>query len=775
MGAGRKKKTLTLKEKPQPSNTVNCSVSARNLRKSDLGSIIFGCKHNTIAECYSQLLFGLPGSHFAYVKNIRPGMPLFLFNYSDRKLHGIFEAVSAGQMNIDPYAWTGDGATSTPYPAQARVRIEKQCQPLKEDQYSPIIADNYYEPRLFWQELDRNQTKNLITLFSLSPVDVSTRHDIARHNTRPSKKQNKAECNTLVRALPKSKTSPFIADVERNTVVASSSTSHQPKTWSSLFKHSTSTETFKEDEDSKTQPSDSTLAHSNLYNMECKSSSMMPCLEGESQNFEALQEDSAMWNEERIRAGSESGEEVSSSSFQEGTIFEALVNDTKQEGEHGDTVVLCENLPRSDGSDMGWDSACATPHMSGEIQPSDAYMCADVTKDVAKVDEEEVSEHSYSSPDNHEEASDRVDSERGCSSEALAVADMESVVAKMIEEIVGLKDSQLKQVQKIGSLEKELVESKAEIQKLKNRCDLLESGLLPQIGHVQEAVIKTIDDTILLVGGFDGCSWLSALDSYSPSQDTMKSLKPMTFPRLYASAATLDGELYVFGGVDAGTWHDTVESYNPTNDQWVSRPSLNQKKGNLAGASLYGKIYAIGGGNGVECYAEVEMLDMNIGRWITTRSMLQKRFAPAAAEINGTLYVVGGYDGRNYLNSVERFDPREHSWTRVGSMSTRRGCHSVAVVNGKLYALGGYNGAEMVPTVEIFDPRLGSWMLGEPMNYARGYSGAAAIGEKICVIGGVNESDKILDTVECYNEGCVWEVTNLKAVGKRCYFSAIVL
>ncbi|KAF7149330.1 hypothetical protein RHSIM_Rhsim03G0148100 [Rhododendron simsii] len=754
MGAGRKKKTLTLKEKPKPSNTVNCSVSARNLRKSDLGGIIFGCKHNTIAECYSQLLFGLPGSHFAYVKNIRPGMPLFLFNYSDRKLHGIFEAVSAGQMNIDPYAWTGDGATSTPYPAQdlidsflsvsqfkARVRIEKRCQPLKEDQYSPIIADNYYEPRIFWQELDRSQTKNLITLFSLSPVDVSTRNDIARHNTRPSKKQNKAERNTLVRALPKSNTSPFIADVERNTVVASSSISHQPKTWSSLFKHSTSTETFKKDEDSKTQPSDLTLAHSNLYKMECESSSMMPCLEGESQNFEALQEDSATWNEERIRAGSESVGEVSSSSFQEGIIFEALVNDTKQEGEHGDTVVLCENLPCSDGSDMGWDSACATPHTSGEIQPSEAYMHANVTKDVAQVDEEEVLEHSYSSPDNHGEASDRVDSEGGCSSEALAVADMESVVAKMIEEIEGLKDSQLKQVQKIGSLEKELVESKAEIQKLKNRCDLLESGLLPQIGHVQEAVIKTIDDTILLVGGFDGCSWLSALDSYSPSQDTMKSLKPMTFPRSYASAATLDGELYVFGGVDAGTWHETVESYNPTNDQWVSRPSLNQKKGSLAGASLYRKIYAIGGGNGVECYSEVEMLDMNIGRWITTRSMLQKRFAPAAAEINGTLYVVGGYDGRNYLK----------------------------------YALGGYNGAEMVPTVEIFDPRLGSWMLGEPMNYARGYSGAAAIGEKIFVIGGVNESDKIFDTVEYYKEGCVWEVTNLKAVGKRCYFSAIVL
>ena len=58
MGAGRKKKTLSLKEKPHPSCTMNYSAPARNLRKRDLGAVIFGCKHNTIGECYSKLLFG---------------------------------------------------------------------------------------------------------------------------------------------------------------------------------------------------------------------------------------------------------------------------------------------------------------------------------------------------------------------------------------------------------------------------------------------------------------------------------------------------------------------------------------------------------------------------------------------------------------------------------------------------------------------------------------------------------------------------------------------
>lgn len=52
------------------------------------------------------------------MKNIRPGLPLFLFNYSDRKLHGVFEAASTGGLNINPNGWTEDGSDYTPFAAQ---------------------------------------------------------------------------------------------------------------------------------------------------------------------------------------------------------------------------------------------------------------------------------------------------------------------------------------------------------------------------------------------------------------------------------------------------------------------------------------------------------------------------------------------------------------------------------------------------------------------------------------------------------------------------------
>ncbi|GJX46766.1 putative development/cell death domain, kelch-type beta propeller containing protein [Tanacetum coccineum] len=105
--------------------TSNFSVSARNMRKSDLGAVIFGCTHNTINECLSIQLFSLPGPHFQYIKNIREGLALFLFNYHDRKLHGIFEAAGPSQINIDRYAWVqkGDNTGYTSFPAHVSFPV----------------------------------------------------------------------------------------------------------------------------------------------------------------------------------------------------------------------------------------------------------------------------------------------------------------------------------------------------------------------------------------------------------------------------------------------------------------------------------------------------------------------------------------------------------------------------------------------------------------------------------------------------------------------------
>ncbi|XP_027767883.1 uncharacterized protein LOC107001590 [Solanum pennellii] len=149
----------------------------RNLPRDQLGGVIFGCKNDTIRECLEKQLVGLPSAHFIYVKNVNPGLPVFLFNYNDKKLHGIFEAASSGQMQINPYAWKKDGDERTRFPAQVQIRVRLHCVPLPEDMFRPIIKDNYFEQHHFWFELDHTQSSKLISqLSSLAYAPSSTTH-----------------------------------------------------------------------------------------------------------------------------------------------------------------------------------------------------------------------------------------------------------------------------------------------------------------------------------------------------------------------------------------------------------------------------------------------------------------------------------------------------------------------------------------------------------------------------------------------------------------------
>ncbi|KAM0051734.1 putative DCD domain-containing protein NRP [Helianthus debilis subsp. tardiflorus] len=620
-------------------------TSNRNLGKNQLGGVIFGATNITFNECLSKQLFGLPKEHLEYVEKIVPGLPLFLFNYTDRKLHGVFEAASHGQKDIDPYAWTVEGKQKTPFAAQVQVRVQSARQPLTETQFKPVILDNYFTQNHFWFELDHAQTNRLLSLFSSQPVSFS------------------------------------------------------------LF----------------------------------------------TTNFPSVPKKA----ENRLK------EKKAYTSFSGKTVSSDTLNDCirKDEEEH-----VCMKL-----KELALNRKFSDPPTARE----DEAARVNVDPHSAAREDDTTVENSTSLME-------------------------DSIIAQLIEKVEDLMAFKTEQTNKIEFLEKKVIfleqnlaEARNEIRYLKDPRIKLESMVGPsEESHTKNGMTSSnafdldkspdtnldgCDDLIFLVGGYDGMSWFSSLDAYSPSNDCIKSRKPMNTARCYAPVSVLNGELYVFGGGTRGVWYDTVESYNPVVNEWTGRPALNAKKGSLAGATLNGKIYAVGGGSDDVFYSAVEMLDLDIGAWIPTRSMLQKRFSLAAAELNGAIYAVGGYDGESYLKSAERFDPREHSWTRIESMNTMRGCPCLVILNEKLYVIGGFDGNDMVPSVEIYDPRRGSWMSGEPMKYPRGFSAAAVVNESIYVFGGLKSGDEINDTVERYKEGQGWESLETKASGRRCFFSAVGL
>ncbi|KAK4377608.1 hypothetical protein RND71_003904 [Anisodus tanguticus] len=611
MGAGRRPQTFVFDSASSLPNQTKHNGGFRYLTKKQLGGVIFGCKDNTMKECILKQLFGLPAPHFSYLKNIDPGLPLFLFNYSNRELHGIFEAESSGEMNINPYAWTSDGSGRTQFPAQVQIRVRLQCQPLPESLFKPIILDNYYTENHFLFELDHVQAGNLISkLSSLAFAPISCMP------------QNTAKWRSIIQGLP----GPG-----------------------------------NREENGHIEPQDK-------------------------ENF----------------ANSLDMDE----NFDGGDIFLCSNGGNQQ------LVAQLDNQAELDDKDLSGDS------INGHAEDSTIAVMTATINDV-KIGQEAFQIAQIMREEKNED-----------SSSDLAV--YPAIITQLLQGIEELKASREEQTHKMCSLEQKLADAEEEIKQLKYRFVMPESSY-PSCQLADETVFEAVDkvqlapESIFLVGGYDGVSWLSTLESYSPSNDVLKSLKPMNSVRSYASVAKLCGELYVFGGRTGRLWFDTVESYSPADNEWTLRSSLNTKKGTLAGATLKDKIFAIGGGNGIDCFSEVEMYDPEVGRWIPTRSMWQKRFSLAAAELNGAFYAVGGYDGSNYM----------------------------------AYAIGGYDGSTMVPSTEIYDPRVGAWMVGEPMEHSRGYSAAVVLKGSIYVIGGVQSDEEVVDVQEASR---FLEKFNLKAM-----------
>lgn len=94
---------------------------------------VFLCNNRTERACLEKKLFGAPKSNWDRVSQVREGDILFLLNYQTNRLHGIFEAVTDGTMDIEPHAFDGY------FSAQVRVRRKMRCPSLDEAALLPLI------------------------------------------------------------------------------------------------------------------------------------------------------------------------------------------------------------------------------------------------------------------------------------------------------------------------------------------------------------------------------------------------------------------------------------------------------------------------------------------------------------------------------------------------------------------------------------------------------------------------------------------------------------
>ncbi|KAK4347496.1 hypothetical protein RND71_033835 [Anisodus tanguticus] len=124
---------------------------------------IFMSNIATKRGCFKHKVFGLPSSMANFVKEVKKGMVLFLFEYERRQLFGVYRAISDGGMNIVPHAFSSSGKQ---FSAQVQFVPIWYCSPLSEYEFRDAIRENYFSARKFHFGLSDEQVHRLLRLFS---------------------------------------------------------------------------------------------------------------------------------------------------------------------------------------------------------------------------------------------------------------------------------------------------------------------------------------------------------------------------------------------------------------------------------------------------------------------------------------------------------------------------------------------------------------------------------------------------------------------------------
>lgn len=215
---------------------------------------------------------------------------------------------------------------------------------------------------------------------------------------------------------------------------------------------------------------------------------------------------------------------------------------------------------------------------------------------------------------------------------------------------------------------------------------------------------------LLMTGGTNGQTTLSAVDIFNPATQTFSPAAPMLLGRdLHTTTLLTNGTVLVTGGFSAqgastGTVND-CEIYYPNTNTWVETTPLNQARDNFT----------------------------------------------ATVMPDGNVVVVGGYQNGSYLNSVEVYYSTSATWSYLAPIPEARALHTAALLsNGKLLVAGGVNGTGVLSTAWIYDPIANSWSAAAGMPYKVHSAGSALLSNGDVLITGGDNGFGELDTALRY-------------------------
>ncbi|KAJ4772114.1 Kelch-like protein 12 [Rhynchospora pubera] len=623
---------------------MSLSDPIRSLRKCDLGGVIFGCTHATIAECHVNQLFGLPSNHINYVRNIEEGLPLFLFNYIDRKMYGLYVAAGPGQLNINPYAWTDGGSEKTPFPAQVAIRIKSSCHPLEEAEYKRVIFDNYYDPLKFFFELDHAQTRSLTALFKPSQNPINLRPPPAIFSLREATK--------------KPQNSRHEKRDEAKDVELRQSDEETISDWEVLAESGSSNSNFNSNESSSNGDTweDKREKGSVLVTVR-KMAASCQSRDPSSSRGVGLVEASTSRESTCLIGGLGSYENgISARHELLQTIWELRKHITDLESKQVESARLTARLR--------------------ETMEQSHNKISSLRSRIRRLESMLQASASSCTPD--PPAASYTQAASSCTSKD---GDNCCPLQLFVEQCLGSDNV----IYLVGG--NNGTKFLPDFDSFSPSLDVL-TPLRSMSSPKSYVAVAALDGIIYVAGGYDG-SWFDTVECYDRTKDEWTLQPSLTCEKGCHSGVSVDGKIYVLGGKNFSDYFSKVDMLDPLLGKWIDYIPMLEQRSTFGAAALNGAIYAVGGYDGTKYLSTGERLDMREPYWKKIPDMKTIRGCHSLAVLNDKLYAVGGYDGETAISSVESYDLRMMRWVMEEPMKCARGYLATAVVGTSLYAIGG--------------------------------------------------------------------------------------
>ncbi|PRW44996.1 ring canal kelch-like protein isoform X2 isoform A [Chlorella sorokiniana] len=616
MGAGRK--TFSYDCDTRNETNYRFEQQQKNLG-NQLGGVIFMCNNSTWHMCMEQQMFGLPQAHWCYVQYVRSGMPLFLYNFQSKQLHGIFKAASDGEWELDPTGWT-DGSKRTPYPCQVRIELYLECPPLPLDTFKPLIRENMLgNTEKFQQELTKKQAAELCALFRsrleggqrTRPASAALNGGLASSSAQPAaraaavppqQQQQPAAAAAPRAAAPAAATAPAAAAAAAVASAAPAATKpalerlgDELVALKGTLRPMIATLAAAKS-DAETRVAGTLQGHLHRFDdlfMQAQKERAQAV--AQVQKLEALQQENASLRQQ-LGLGAPAAAAAAAPTLKSDEVY--LMGGVEDRGEGGDdnswlSTVLVYS-PRSYSWRQGPDMKVKRGYGSSAVLGHHLYVMGGGNSTEWLGDCMRLDLHT-----GRWEQAPSMASVRGCAGSA------------------------------------------------------------------------TLGGRLYVMGGGTADNQFDTLEIFNPEINAWMPGPKLRNRRFSTAAGVVDGCVYVTGGYD-GSYLKSAERLDPREGKWQLIPDMRQARGaHACTAGPNSLLYVVGGYDvnqpDSSFMPTVEAFDPRLNAWVPKASMQQARAYGAAAFAEGALWVIGGMqaDGYQYNRSFERYDAATDSWMSV--------------------------------------------------------------------------------------------------------------